>query len=117
MTIASDSTRNRFNAIGAVVAELYRQDDLCGIPESQEQTAERRLAILAEEFGEYAKEVCDRNALKARDELVQVAAVAIANIQRIDQGLDGVREQGLRERPDPSPRFEPRSSNETYRPC
>lgn len=112
MTIADDSTRNRFNAIGAVVAELHRQDRLWGIPEAQEQTAERRLAILAEEFGEYAKEVCERDARKARDELVQVAAVAIANIQRIDQGLDG----GLVKTSDGSPIYAD-VRLETYRPC
>lgn len=109
MTIAADSTRNRFIAIGAVVAELHRQDRLWGIPEAQEQTAERRLAILAEEFGEYAKEVCERDALKARAELVQVAAVAIANIQRIDQGLDGP--VGF------SQPGQARSSDASYRPC
>lgn len=109
MTPAADSTRNRYIAIGAVVDELYRQDDLWGIPEAQEQTAERRLAILAEEFGEYAKEVCERDALKARAELVQVAAVAIANIQRIDQGLDGP--VGF------SQPGQARSSDASYRPC
>ena len=88
MTVSSDSTLHRMTAMTEVMAELYRQDDLWGRPEEQQQTAERRLAILAEEFGEYAREVCERRPAEARTELIQVAAVAIANVQRIDAGLD-----------------------------
>lgn len=52
-------------------------------------TDDRRLAILGEEFGEVAREVCDahvrpidRNRLRA--ELVQLAAVAVAWVEAID---------------------------------
>jgi hypothetical protein len=52
-----------------------------------------RLAVLAEEFGEVAKEVCNLMAgadprVKAllREELVQVAAVCVAWIEGLDAG-------------------------------
>jgi hypothetical protein len=43
------------------------------------------VAILAEEFGEWSREVLERDFLAARNELVQVAAVALAAIESIDR--------------------------------
>jgi hypothetical protein len=48
---------------------------------------EKRLAVLAEEFGEVARAVCNRDANNLREELVQVAAVALAWLEGVT--LDG----------------------------
>lgn len=77
-----------FDAIDDVRREVLRQDTLWGTAESQDQNVDRRFAILAEEFGEVAKEVVERNFKNQREELVQVAAVAISNILRIDAGVE-----------------------------
>jgi len=77
-------------ALGAVSNEVRRQDMLWGTAETQEQDAAWRLVILAEEFGEYSMEVCKRDLWKQRAELVQTAAVAVANIMRIDAGVEKV---------------------------
>lgn len=71
-----------------VLNEVARQDRLWGPPVTQAQNPYVRLAILAEEFGEYAREVCEHRGQRAREELIQIAAVAVANIERIDAGLD-----------------------------
>jgi NTP pyrophosphatase (non-canonical NTP hydrolase) len=47
--------------------------------------ASMKLAVLAEEFGEVAKEVCDQRWDLLRDELVQVAAVCVAWLESMDQ--------------------------------
>ena len=52
--------------------------------EQDDVSAVKRLAILAEEFGEYANAVCDHDVPEQRAELVQVAAVALANVELID---------------------------------
>jgi len=71
-----------------VLMEMARQDSLWGPPVTQDQTPEKRLAILAEEFGEYARAVLEKDPDNARDELIQIAAVALANAERLDAGLD-----------------------------
>jgi NTP pyrophosphatase (non-canonical NTP hydrolase) len=51
---------------------------------------EKRLAVLAEEFGEVAREVCDQRPAEPppdnlRVELIQVAAVCLAWIEGLDE--------------------------------
>lgn len=42
-----------------------------------------KLAVLAEEFGEVARAVCDEDAANLRDELVQVATVAFTWLESL----------------------------------
>lgn len=48
-------------------------------------SAEAKLAVLAEEFGEVARAVCERDERNLAEELIQVAAVCVA-------WLEGMRE-------------------------
>lgn len=90
MTITESKTfTNRDRVIKAVQRELERQDTLWGDPLKQRQTPDKRLTILVEEVGEYAKEVCDHRPDEAYVELIQVAAVAIANAQKYLAGQYG----------------------------
>lgn len=50
----------------------------------KELTNHERLAILAEEFGEVARAICDGDRSNMREELIQVAAVALAWVQGLD---------------------------------
>jgi len=69
--------------------ERLRQDAKFG--ENREQHPAVWLTILTEEVGEVAQEICDSGFVEAslksnyRDELVQVAAVAVAAIQNFDK--------------------------------
>jgi NTP pyrophosphatase (non-canonical NTP hydrolase) len=82
--------------LSEVLRERFRQESLWG---PQDHDPMVWLAILAEEFGEVAKEVCDSSialgggktekmlaALKNyRTELIQVAAVAVAMVESYDR--------------------------------
>lgn len=75
-------------ALTDVARERNRQDDLWGV---QDHAPGMFLAILTEEVGEVAKEVADGrvqpfDADAYREELVQVAAVAVAAIEAHDRG-------------------------------
>ncbi len=86
-----------------VASERKRQDAKWGEPN---QEVLHRLGILAEEFGEVSKEVVDlvsyrgtpqvdkewQHAANLRQELVQTAAVAVANIEVLDRQYEGLRE-------------------------
>jgi NTP pyrophosphatase (non-canonical NTP hydrolase) len=63
-----------------VARERSRQDERWG---EQNHEPLRWLAILVEEVGEVGKAILDRQGL--RDELVQVAAVAVAAIESLDR--------------------------------
>lgn len=68
------------------------------------QNADRRLGILTEEFLEYARVVDDLGGSeRMRAELVQVAAVALANIERLDAGLDSEPDRAARVEPEAIP--------------
>jgi NTP pyrophosphatase (non-canonical NTP hydrolase) len=75
--------------IEEVRQERISQDDKYGWPRNHKP--ERWLAILAEEFGEFAIDVNDCRFESGmwkdnmRNELIQVAAVAIAAIEDLDQ--------------------------------
>jgi hypothetical protein len=85
-----------------VLNERGRQEDKCAekrdegldwhTPASGRLDGEKCLAILVEEVGEVARELCDARAdgrepgTNLRVELVQVAAVALAWIEGLDRG-------------------------------
>lgn len=75
-------TSTQYVVFDAILAERKRQDDKWG--------AHRRLPlstwhlILSEEVGEVAEAVLDRNA-NLRAELVQVAAVAVAWLEALEE--------------------------------
>ena len=69
--------------------ERIRQDDKWG-PVPRSHSPERWLTILAEEFGEFAHDVCDHNFEEGkyrenmREELIQIAAVAVVIAEDLD---------------------------------
>lgn len=67
-----------------VFAERLRQDEKWGPNLVRQLSPERSLAVLHEETGEAARAVLDVDRAGLRKELVQVAAVAIAWIERLD---------------------------------
>lgn len=68
-----------------VKQERLRQDLKYGNqPQNWKSTA--YLAILGEEFGEVAKAIVERNKEMYRKELIQLAAVAVAAIEDLDNG-------------------------------
>ena len=72
-----------------IEAERLRQDELWG---EQRHTLDRWLTILVEEVGEVAKAIQgddpDRVEGEAEEELVQVAAVAVQIIERIQEARE-----------------------------
>ncbi len=78
-----------------VAKEGERQDQLKAQGRFQYTCADRgvpdsmKLAILVEEVGEVARHVCDRGDLvDMKEELIQVAAVAVAWAERISEKLE-----------------------------
>lgn len=66
-------------ATRAALAERYRQDGKWGdIHNFDRRSPEEWLTILAEEFGELAEGILERDAVNVRKEVTQVAAVALA---------------------------------------
>lgn len=68
-------------------AERLHQEDKHGYDKSCANpavTPDRKLAILAEEFGEVAMALNDTDFNNLRDELVQVAAVAVAWLESME---------------------------------
>lgn len=68
----------------AIVTERERQDKLWGANEARKMNAWKSFAILAEETGEVAEAINDGLPDDLRAELVHVAAVAIAWLERIE---------------------------------
>lgn len=71
-----------------VVKERDRQDRIFGV---QNHSASLWLTILAEEFGEAATAILEQDQENLREELVQVAAVAIAMVEAFDRGTMNLR--------------------------
>lgn len=74
-----------------IVDERRRQDELHGVSNAENGPAEW-LTVLAEEFGEAAKEACEmryrpteRARQRLRKELIETASVAVAWVERIDK--------------------------------
>jgi hypothetical protein len=77
--------------LAEVIAERDRQDRLWGI---QDHKPGKWLAILGEEFGESCRAVLEMNP-KYREELIQVAAVAIAAVESFDRWIEQKKKEVL----------------------
>jgi NTP pyrophosphatase (non-canonical NTP hydrolase) len=66
-----------------IITERQRQDSLWG---EQNHHPLKWLAILGEEVGESNKAILEGSLLKYREELIQVAAVAVAAIECLSRG-------------------------------
>ena len=74
-------------ALSNVLYERKRQDEKWG---EQNHNPYKWIAILLEELGEASKDLLENERIKYRDEMVQVAAVALAAIESYDrQALEG----------------------------
>lgn len=84
----------RERAVDAIVEERHRQNKLkadgkfaytCAdvIVGEHRITSADKLAILAEEFGEVARAVCEGDRVNLREELTQVAAVCLAWLEAL----------------------------------
>ena len=71
-----------------ITDERIRQDVKFGI--TRQLTPTEWLPILVEEVGEFAKAICDEDDYheNMRSELIQIAALAIAIIQDLDEQVD-----------------------------
>lgn len=82
------STANNCSIAGGVIDEIIKernkQDEKWG---KQNHHPYKWLAILGEEVGESNKAVLENSLLGYRDEMVQIAAVAIAAVECLDRGL------------------------------
>ena len=77
---------NQEQILADIKAERDHQDDLWG--DQTHKSQETWIAILVEEVGEVARAVLDEQGLQhTRDELVQVAAVSVAYIEKLDKEL------------------------------
>jgi NTP pyrophosphatase (non-canonical NTP hydrolase) len=68
--------------LGEVGLERTRQNEKWG---EQNHSQAHWMTILSEECGEVARAVLDRKPLDYREELVQVAAVAVAMVEAFDR--------------------------------
>ena len=68
-----------------IIRERERQDDLWGKATERDYTPEKWLAVLVEEVGEVAKSIQDGSVENLKEELTQVAAVAIAFLETIPE--------------------------------
>lgn len=71
------------NLLHEVEAERTRQDEKWGA--SRKLRSELWATILGEEYGEACKAVLEVDAVNLREELMQVAAVALAWIESLDE--------------------------------
>lgn len=71
--------------ISKIQDERLKQDQKWG---EQNHSAERWVSILAEEFGEMAREVNDQNLDPYETELIQTAAVALAMLECYGRKLE-----------------------------
>lgn len=91
------------SVIADIIGERLRQDRLCEIPENRkngwrkfcesDSTDRYKLAILLEEVGEVGTAVLKEDEANLCDELIQVAAVAVA-------WAEALREKDAKEYPD-----------------
>lgn len=81
----------RQSAIDAILKERARQERLkrqgkfpwtCATTNALVSRADK-LTVLAEEFGEVARAICDGDDANLRDELTQVAAVCLAFLESL----------------------------------
>ncbi len=70
--------------MGEIRRERIKQDSKWGVQNHSQLTWN---AILGEEFGEVSKAILEKDVINYREELIQVAAVAIAAIECLDRGV------------------------------
>lgn len=94
---------NLEDVLSAVIAERQRQDTKWGV---QDRSIIEWLAILAEEFGEVSDEVVEVHFGRKvdiadyRQEMIQVAAVAVAAVECLDRRLaNGEKRRAERQSP------------------
>ena len=77
-----------FNVLMEIRKERLRQEDLKAAGKFKNTCADpgatNRLEILGEEFGEVCRALCEDDQANLREELIQVAAVALAWVQGLD---------------------------------
>lgn len=82
----------RTNVLDAVADERERQERLKAKGKFAHTCADVELSddvccrVLGEEFGEVCRAINDGDLANLREELIQVAAVAVAWVERIDRG-------------------------------
>lgn len=81
------SSRRRRYIFNAVEAERERQDKKWGGYE-RDVRSHTYGVVLGEEFGEVCQATLEQDTLGLRDELIQVAAVAVAWVEMIDRQLE-----------------------------
>lgn len=79
------------NVLVEVVRERKRQEALKAAGKfpwtcADAAPASMKLAVLAEEFGEVARAVCEKDYKNLREELVQTAAVCLAWLEALEGG-------------------------------
>ena len=80
---------NQEKIVKEILAERDRQDRLWGV---QDHEAFKWVAILLEEVGEYSKDVLEGRMTHAREEVVQIAAVAMAIVESMDRTNNNKKE-------------------------
>lgn len=80
---AGEAAAYLIKAMSAVMTERQRQDQKWGANRDLDDGT--WLKILVEEVGEVAKAMLEKDLTNLREELVQVAAVAVAAIENIDR--------------------------------
>lgn len=88
MSVAPNVSRDdRVTILLEVGCERERQDEKWGgVPGIERRDDHTYAAVLGEEFGECCKAWLERDVLGLREELIQVAAVAVAWIEELDNG-------------------------------
>jgi len=78
--------QRQMHVVNDVIAERARQDRKWGGWPGVDRVDERYTAVLGEEFGEVCKALMENGELspEMREELIQVAAVAVAWVEQID---------------------------------
>lgn len=86
------ATPANLEALIAVLTERKRQERLKAAGKFSHTCADSELSddvccrVLGEEFGEVCRAINDGDLENLREELIQVAAVAVAWVERIDRG-------------------------------
>jgi len=78
---------HQLTIMSQVISERERQHIMWG---EQNHDPAYWLSILGEEFGEVCRAVCEKNNANYREELIQLAAVAVQMVECFDRKLDGI---------------------------
>jgi len=86
------SSRKLVSILSEIIEERNKQDLKWGV---QDHDPLKWNAILGEEFGEVSKSILENNSYNYREELIQVASVAIAAIECHDRKIEAAKESYL----------------------